>query len=237
MQKNHEGFTFLELAIALIILSLLVSAATVGKEMVSQAKIKNSIEQLNELQNSIRAFRLTYGELPGDIASATNYWAETENGNGDGRLQEVEGKSLWHSHLQLAELAPGFNKDNENRPMSSLTAWGIEFIYDDQWGNYKTRNILKLYDYDNSGYVEIEAEKLHAIDKKLDDTRPYTGKILATSENNLCDENGNAGSIKCCANYMSMTNSNFDNTSPSIKKSEYIFGSEICSYLFMELNI
>jgi len=237
MQKNQKGFTFLELAITLIIMGLLVAAVTVGKDIIIQAKVKNSIEQLNELQNSIRAFRLAYDALPGDINNATNFWENTTNGNGDQRLQEEEGKSLWFKHLQLAELAAGFNKDNEGRPISSLTAWGIEFINDNQWGNYKTRNILRLYDYDNNGYVEIEAETLHSLDTKLDDNRPYTGKVMATSQNNLCDQNGNAGSVICCANYMSMTNENFDVTSPLIKKSEYLYGSEICSYVFIDLNI
>jgi type II secretory pathway pseudopilin PulG len=237
-KKNIRAFTFLELAISLIIISLLISGAFVGKQIIIQARIKNSITQLNELQNSIRAFRLTYGSLPGDIANATVYWEDTVDGNGDGRLQlETEGEFMWFTHLLLAELSGGFNKDRGKRPMLSFAAWSAEFVYDDQWGKYKRKNILRLHDYDNDGDVEADADKIHAIDLKVDDGRPYTGKIMSTSKNDQCDVNGNIGDIKCCANYFSMLNPSFNKLDQLIKKTDYSYGSENCSYLFVELGI
>lgn len=131
--KKNTGFTLLELSISLVIIGLLVGGVLAGKNLIRAAQISAIMQEYKANVIAIGQFRQMYGQLPGDISTATNIWGTgsctwttgavstgkaTCNGNGDGRLQFDYGGAvtsptskdehlLMWQHLSNAGLLPG----------------------------------------------------------------------------------------------------------------------------------
>jgi prepilin-type N-terminal cleavage/methylation domain-containing protein len=112
---KNQGFTLIELSIVVVIIGLIVAGVTGGQKLVEQAKLRNVVSDIKSLEVSINAFILQYGERPGDLSNAHDYWgsschssASTCNGNGDGKIYANNGESymLWR-HMKLAEVIKG----------------------------------------------------------------------------------------------------------------------------------
>jgi len=71
MPSPKTGFTLLELSIVLVILGLIVGGVLVGKDLITQATIRSTISQIEEVNSATSAFRLKYHALPGDISPAS----------------------------------------------------------------------------------------------------------------------------------------------------------------------
>ena len=65
--NNNKAFSLIELSIVLIIISLLVAGITGGKSLIESAKIRNVINEFNNLEKSIYAFKVIKDRLPGDV--------------------------------------------------------------------------------------------------------------------------------------------------------------------------
>ncbi|HCQ71196.1 MAG TPA: hypothetical protein DIU06_03480 [Rhodospirillaceae bacterium] len=68
--RRSEGFSLVELAMALLIIGLLVAAVLQGQELVKNAKVSRTISQANEYFRAVNSFENLYGGLPGDLANA-----------------------------------------------------------------------------------------------------------------------------------------------------------------------
>ncbi|OGA49478.1 MAG: hypothetical protein A3G25_07280, partial [Betaproteobacteria bacterium RIFCSPLOWO2_12_FULL_63_13] len=83
--KNQAGFTLVEIAIVLVIIGLLLGGILKGQEMITQAKIKNIVNDMNGMSAAIYSYQDRYRALPGDElnATTTSRWGATAFG-GDG---------------------------------------------------------------------------------------------------------------------------------------------------------
>jgi hypothetical protein len=123
--RTNSGFTFVEIALVMIIISLLIGSVFGGIKLRENAETMDIIKQVTLFDNSAIKFREIYGELPGDIsdpsAKLTNCNAAPCNraGNGDGILDESllllepfttanERFTFWN-HLLSAGLITGFD--------------------------------------------------------------------------------------------------------------------------------
>lgn len=85
-----SGFTLIELAVVLVIISLLIAGIVVGGNMVQQAELRTIISELNAFANSYTTFKTRYKLPPGDLNTAYTLWgsscgasAAACNGNGN----------------------------------------------------------------------------------------------------------------------------------------------------------
>ena len=86
---HQAGFTLVEIAIVLVIIGLLLGGILKGQEMITQAKIKNIVNDLNGMSAAIYSYQDRYRALPGDELSATTvarWGAAAFGGDGNGLL-------------------------------------------------------------------------------------------------------------------------------------------------------
>src|SRR5919205_2820897 len=92
MKSRHkaQGFTLVEIAIVLVIIGLLLGGILKGQEMITQAKIKNSIADFSGISAAYYGYQDRYRAIPGDDANANTRWAAAgalpaaTSGNGNG---------------------------------------------------------------------------------------------------------------------------------------------------------
>jgi prepilin-type N-terminal cleavage/methylation domain-containing protein len=86
-KASQSGFTLVEIAIVLVIIGLLLGGILKGQEMITQAKIKNLINDFNGLSAAMYSYQDRYRALPGDELNATTvarWGAAAFGGDGNG---------------------------------------------------------------------------------------------------------------------------------------------------------
>ena len=85
--KQQSGFTLVEIAIVLVIIGLLLGGILKGQEMITQAKIKNIINDFNGITAAMNSYQDRYRALPGDeqnAATVARWGAAAFGGDGNG---------------------------------------------------------------------------------------------------------------------------------------------------------
>jgi prepilin-type N-terminal cleavage/methylation domain-containing protein len=125
--RAQGGFTLVEIAIVLVIIGLLLGGILKGQEMITQARIKNVINDFNGITAAYFSYQDRYRAVPGDDVNADTRWASFSavKGGGDGSVSgnytetpsaqlgasdvdNTKGESMnfwWH--LRLAGFIPG----------------------------------------------------------------------------------------------------------------------------------
>jgi prepilin-type N-terminal cleavage/methylation domain-containing protein len=87
----QTGFTLVEIAIVLVIIGLLLGGILKGQEMITQARIKNVVNDFNGITAAYFAYQDRYRAVPGDDNQAAGRWTAASfppsgamNGTGDG---------------------------------------------------------------------------------------------------------------------------------------------------------
>jgi len=86
MKAKQAGFTLVEIAIVLVIIGLLLGGILKGQEMITQAKIKNVVNDFNGITAAVNSYQDRYRALPGDDLNAATRWAGAIAGDGNGQL-------------------------------------------------------------------------------------------------------------------------------------------------------
>src|SRR5947208_6469478 len=126
-RSTEMGFTLVEIAIVLVIIGLLLGGVLKGQEMITQAKIKNIINDFNGVTVAVTSYQDRYRAVPGDDQNATTRWTTQApaSGNGDGVItltnkykdNDTSGtggappnaaeSNLFWQHLRIAGFVPG----------------------------------------------------------------------------------------------------------------------------------
>ncbi len=196
-----NGFTLIELAVVLVIIGLLVAGIMTGAALIDNADKRDTIKTFEEIRLSIKAFRLKYNAMPGDMPNAQDIWgwaglgpSGTINGNGDGLVGtcEAETRRLFEQ-LSLAGLTKSeYQTDNTPTqdaigivfPASKYANHGIKVGYVDLNAPYQQFNRVHLAGFGQAGFTCLgtaatvySARSLWELDRKFDDGLPSRGRI------------------------------------------------------------
>lgn len=181
MRRKNAGFTLIEIAIVLIIIGLLIGGVLKGQEMITQARIKNTINDLNGISIAVHTYQERYRRMPGDDDKASTRWnvnnVAVNNGNGDGLIAaasgaleafnstvaDVETRLFWQ-HLRLSGLITGDGADQSQPQNAFAGVMGVQ-----QGGLGMTGLVLCT--------ANLPPKVAAAIDTQLDDGDPVRGQI------------------------------------------------------------
>src|SRR5262245_26351703 len=99
-KRMQTGFTLVEIAIVLVIVGLLLGGILKGQEIITQARIKNVVNDFNGITVAYFAYKDRYQAVPGDDPNAAARWADPNppggalNGNGNGGIDIANGRYM-----------------------------------------------------------------------------------------------------------------------------------------------
>lgn len=101
-RPSQQGFTLVEIAIVLVIIGLLLGGILKGQEMITQARIKNVINDFNGITAAYFGYQDRYRAVPGDDGNAHARWGATGsygalNGDNNGVIS-----GNYNAHLSQA---------------------------------------------------------------------------------------------------------------------------------------
>ena len=199
---KKNGFTLVEIAIALVIVGLLTSGALVGQEMVTNAKLKRIESNNAGIAAAIFSYQDRYLRLPGDDSGAkTRFSIYTDtindpaaadiNGDSSGSIDgswlgaaNSETSNVW-KHLRAAGLIPGSGDDDTQPPNAFGGTIGL-----------RDGSLLIAGHVLVCSYIEGPVAKI--LEHRLDDGVPATGRVQSDISAALMD----GTNISSSANYV-----------------------------------
>ena len=201
--KKQSGFTLVEIAIVLVIISLLLVGVLKGQELINSARARNLAAQNSDIQAAYFGFIDRYRQVPGDMtptnacnaigasnlpATANCSGTPAVGGNGDGALNTdsyIEAAAVW-AHLAGAGFIKGSYTGvatndadylaNTVAPMNVFNG-RIMLVRTSKYYDAGTPSVRLAYVFGGQVPVTI----LRELDVKVDDGNPRTGILRHTS--------------------------------------------------------
>lgn len=186
-----RGFSLVEVAVALIIISLLVGGILKGWEMIQRSRVRTFVVTTTSVQSAYFAFLDRYGHVAGDWnpVDASRALGETVNGGGNdnGRLDTTPADPWTESNGFWEQLAKGgfvrglFQGTPATEPTLSNDLVPLN-LYDQpiivgRTSDYEGVSPLRRHIVVGRG---VPVGMLRELDVKLDDGKPHQGKVRAT---------------------------------------------------------
>jgi prepilin-type N-terminal cleavage/methylation domain-containing protein len=182
-KRKQAGFTLIEIAIVLVIIGLLLGGILQGQSLINSARVRNLISQIDGVKAAFYGFQDRYGALPGDFTLATTQISgTTQNGNGNGQIEALNGSGINESvlvweHLSHAGFITGTYTYNATQSSATTPTnpWNsyLQLIYDNVYADPGTATFRHNLKIGNQIPVDILAE----VDRKVDDGNALRGSI------------------------------------------------------------
>lgn len=184
MPTRHTGFTLVEIAIVLLIISLLMGGVLKGQELIDSARVKNLSQDLRTIPALIHAYQDKFRALPGDDPAALRHLCGsagdcTAAGDGNGAIGgkwddtgASESVLLWQ-HLRLANLASGSTDVDDAGYLPRNSLGGRVGV---QRGGAEVLGVKGSVVVCSAG---IPGKLVRQLDITLDDGNPASGAVRA----------------------------------------------------------
>jgi prepilin-type N-terminal cleavage/methylation domain-containing protein len=191
--KKISGYTLIELSMVIVIASSLIAVITYGISLSKSYTIASQIKQLAELETAFVQFKTTYNAIPGDMNNASTVLGSLCNGNGNGvfpccDIDSGERQNV-ANHLYLAGLIPtkydcGGSLSLGNNIITGAFDYNVAVWIDTNgyWGVYGDTNHFMLSGITGLYNPIIPVRSAIAMDRKIDDGLPGTGKLIGMNE-------------------------------------------------------
>lgn len=189
--KQQSGFTLVEIAIVLVIISLLLGGVLKGTELIENSKVRRSVNDINGVAAAYNAYVDRYRAIPGDDGNRTSLqgrgglWTDVPSaGNSNGRLEvtrnqvfnaQGEHDEFWQ-HLKAAGFISG---DPKSTSVSALpkNAFGGMIGVTTQVVNASLSGLKVCLS-------QVPGKAAMALDNQMDDGDGAKGVMRATPGNN-----------------------------------------------------
>lgn len=194
ISSRQAGFTLVEIAIVLVIIGLLLGGILKGQEMITQARIKNVVNDFNGVTSAYFSYQDRYKAIAGDDPNAATRWtsfgAKTGSGNGivggtydqappadpstiaiDAANQAQEAVNFWW-HMRLAGFIPGPTSGAGAASQPTNAVGGITGV---QTGGMGLTSLVVCS-------ANIPDKIASAVDTQLDDQKSATGSMRAMDQ-------------------------------------------------------
>jgi prepilin-type N-terminal cleavage/methylation domain-containing protein len=188
----EAGFTLVEIAIVLVIIGLLLGGILKGQEMITQAKIKNIVNDFNGITVAVTSYQDRYRAIPGDDQNATTRWTTQApgKGNGDGIItgkykdnntagaggapaNGAESNLFWQ-HLRIAGFVAGLTSGTGTGTPPPNAAGGLIGVESGVVGTSGLGFTSLIVCFSN-----LPEKIASAVDGQMDDSNPASGQIRA----------------------------------------------------------
>lgn len=185
--KKRQGFTLVEMSIVIVIVGLLLGMVLKGKEMITNAKIKNIENSFNSLAQAVSIYQERYHALPGDDQLATSKFGDSvKHGNGDGVIKGdfdshtngEEARLVW-SHLRYAHLVLRVNADDDQQEQPANPYFGVIGISSNSLDNGAQGKNMPLF----VGLTQIPGHIAIILESHSDDLIANKGRIRSNQNN------------------------------------------------------
>jgi prepilin-type N-terminal cleavage/methylation domain-containing protein len=194
-KSTEAGFTLVEIAIVLVIIGLLLGGILKGQEMITQAKIKNIINDFNGVTVAVTSYQDRYRAIPGDDQNATTRWTTQApaSGNGNGIIaglynaNDTTGtggappaaaeSNLFWQHLRIAGFVPGLTTGTGSGTPPPNAAGGIIGVESGVVGTSGLGFTSTIICFSN-----LPEKIASAVDGQADDGKPGSGQVRAQKQ-------------------------------------------------------
>jgi len=185
--STEAGFTLVEIAIVLVIIGLLLGGILKGQEMITQAKIKNVVNDFNGITVAVTSYQDRYRALPGDDIGANARWATQApaSGNGNGIVAGLYNaapgagapptaaeSNLFWQHLRIAGFVAGATTGAASGTQPPNAAGGIIGVETGTPGTNGLGFSSLILCFSN-----LPEKIASAVDGQIDDGVPSSGQV------------------------------------------------------------
>jgi prepilin-type N-terminal cleavage/methylation domain-containing protein len=178
VRHNQSGFALIEIAVVLVIIGLLLGGVLKGQELITQAKIKNVINDFNGLATAVYAYQHRYEALPGEDPNAGTRWTitlpATTTTYGSGKLETADKLDLFWRELRLAGLIAGDPSSTATANNATGGTVAVQWITGTNVLGFTTPGVAICSDL-------LPAKVAESVDLQLDDGKSNGGTIRGTA--------------------------------------------------------
>ena len=208
MNTNNKAFSLIELSIVLIIIGLLVAGIVGGQSLIYNTKINGAMTEIQNFKQGIFAFKALKDRLPGDLKNNNqiglnaNQIYDNNTFGGDFTTNKCGLPMTRHGpqvELYLAKITD-FKPQTPDcgggviewsygmLPSKNFKHLGFEVYFNNQtkieYNNFDYgQHFIRMHRGVGKKTIPFYAKDGYNIDKKFDDGKPLSGKIIASNVN------------------------------------------------------